>query len=372
MDVAAAMVEVRAAVRSALLIEGGQVARWRWSDRVSYDAFLDQVARHRVAPVLAPAAERLGLPAEISAAVTGLHNHDRLRAMTGLRAVAEVHGQLTGIRTLVLKGAPLAVQTIGDPIGRGAGDIDLLVDPVDLVSAVEALTAHGWTPRQEYAVAERSWAWRHQVAVSDELVLDGPSGSVDLHWRLDPVPDVLPRFDVLWRRRAMIDLGPVNVATPSVADNFMHALRHAAKDDWDSLRSLVDIHRLARLCAVEDLRLDRIAAESLAVTEELIGLPAGAAAPSRAPRAVRRALRSQARPLRDLGAPGSSALQYAGYCVRSSRSPRHLGTVAAAVALPPLVVSRIPDEHARTAIPKAICLRLNQAGARFAERRTTR
>lgn len=355
---AAAVSQVRRAVRSALRAETGERPLWRWSGQVPSPEFVSAVLRHRVSGLVA-GAETLALPPDVQEQLAAAARLDRLDAMAHVRSVADVAGILGGIDHLILKGAPLAVQTTGDPTARGPADVDVLVDAADLPAALERLADRGLTVRREHAVDRDSWMWRYQRWAAHEVTLDGPVDSVDVHWRLDPTHDGLPGFAELWSRRVSVEIGPVTVATLGRPDSFAHAVRHAAQDDWGSLRSLVDVHRLARDPEAwpAPTRLDRLDRASLTVVEATLGLPDGVPAFRRTSSGLARAVSAQRRPVRFTRFPGDAAMRAAGYTLAASRSPRDVALTVARVALPPLRVTHLTDRGPVSAIARALLAR---------------
>lgn len=352
----AAVSLVRRATRSALL-----ATPWTWADQVPAQDFVDAVGRHRVAPLVAGVAERLGLTGALADVIQEMADQDRLEAMAAIRTLTEVDDQLAGIDHLFLKGAALAVQTTGDPTGRGPGDVDVLVAPRDLGAAVDALLGHGWVPQEASTTDRSTWAWRHQSRVGNEVALEGAHGHVDLHWRLDATHDGLPRFADLWRRRTPVRVGPREVMTLSATDAFVHSLRHAAKDRWDSLRSLVDVHRLAADPTTWPDHLTHLDRVSLTVVAATIGLPASAPRFADTPAGLPLALRAQAGEVRERRFPGDDAVRHASYVLRSSRTPRDLVGLGSALLLPPQVVAAVPGRTGLSAVPRALGRRLGHA-----------
>lgn len=355
---AAAVSHVRRAVRSALRVETGERPQWRWSGQVPSQDFVSAALRHRVAGLVA-GTEALDLSPDVRDQLLAAARLDRMDGMAHVRSLADVTGVLDGIDHLVIKGAPLAVQTTGDPTARGAGDVDVLVDAADLPAALDRLAARGLAVRREHAVDRDSWMWRYQRWAAHEVTLDGRLDSVDVHWRLDPTHDGLPGFAELWSRRASVDVGPVTVATLGLADAFAHAVRHAAQDDWGSLRSLVDVHRLARdpVAWPDPDRLARLDRISLSVVDATVGLPASAPAFRRTSSGLARAVSAQRRTVRFTRFPGDAAMRAAGYTLAASRSPRDVALTVARVALPPLRVTHLTDRGPVSAIARALLAR---------------
>lgn len=357
----AAVSTLRRAVRCALAAEDHSADAWRWRDQVPPADFVAAVTAHRVATVLEPALERCGYPAAVAEPVRRMRSHARLAAMGHIHATRAVDEQLAPLDHLFVKGAALALRTTGDPTARGAGDIDVVVRPEDLGRATALLLAAGWSARDGYTVNQRSWAWRHQLRTTYELGLEGTLGRLDLHWRLDPTYGGLPSFDELWSRHVLVDIGPVSIATLAGPDAFAHALRHAAKDSWSSLRSLVDIARLARVPADWPTHLDRLDRATLSVVDATIGLPAVAPRFRATASAIPTALRTQVRSAEEIRFPGDNAQRFARYMLASGHGPRDLVTTAAMVSLPPVLTAPLDEEHVLPAIAAAAGRRVTQA-----------
>jgi hypothetical protein len=284
-------------------------------------ALLAEIGRQRVAAVLAP--DRPWLTAQpalapLAAGLQRLHQRDTLAALAlqhlTLRVLALF--QEAGLPVLVLKGIPLALQTCGSAVARGRGDLDLLVAPRQLPAAVDLLEAHGFRrPYGTFPLALDSFWGRYSRWAGYELPLcsSGPAGGewIDLHWCLAPVRQPLPPFAELWARRVELRLQGRNLPTLGMADAFRFAAVHAAKDDWHSLRHLVDLHRLARqlpAAAHAALRRQRLVRLSAAVAHAATGGPELLALSRPVPLGLRRALalsqRAQALPAPPRPLPG--------------------------------------------------------------------
>lgn len=361
----AALKQVSAAVRAALRAEAGREPGWTWPAGEDAAAFLETVHHHRVHPLLAAADDALGLPVDIAATLRAWRDADRLRALGGQRVLASVELALAGIDHLVIKGAPLAVQTTGDPTGRGPGDVDLLVAPGDLGGAVDRLLADGWSGRSGSTVDQATWAWRHQQRVTYELGLERGRDVVDLHWRLDPTVDGLPGFAEVWERREVVAVGGSEVATLGGRDLLAHALRNVAKDSWGSLRSLVDIHRLLRDPArrLRDADLDALDRASLAVTAACVGLPDGVPVLPASAADLERATTRQLVGLHEARFAGDNISRHVRYGLRSSRTPRDLARLLDTVLLPPFVTADITERRAVPAVAAALARRVRRLGS---------
>jgi hypothetical protein len=90
-----------------------------------------------VVPVLAPHLDDLGLPSELRDLMAQVAQRQTLHTLNSASQLARLASAVTdaGIRTLVLKGIPLALRTSGDLACRHSSDIDLLVAPDDAAHA---------------------------------------------------------------------------------------------------------------------------------------------------------------------------------------------------------------------------------------------
>lgn len=355
---------VRELSRAALRAETGEAFVVPLTDQRP-DRLLAAIRRHRLAELLHPHAETLELPSEIVAFLEHARVDARRGTMIGLLEQARLGAALdeSGIRWLAIKGSALAVQTTGDPAGRGSGDIDVFV-PLDSVDMVfELLHDMGWNARPVGSARPGSWAWRHILGTFHEMTFDGPVGTVDLHWRLDPTHHALPAFDVAWSRRVTVEVAGTTVQTLGPRDALAHTCHHAARDDWRWMRSLVDVHRLARHPEAWDGPLSTVSLSSLRVTEAMLGLPTTPPdvrddvrhVPRRL---VRRAVSAQDR--RVLAAypfPAAQTLRDVRYRLVAGGTADDAVRTAVSAIIPPKVVAGLDDPTIVTALPRALLYR---------------
>ena len=223
------------------------------------------IDRHRIATVLARD-------------TAGLSERDRawLRARTELnlrRAVAasarayEVTQTLgaAGVRSVVLKGTPLAVVTTGSLDGRSCGDIDLLVDPARYVEAHRLLVADGWLLASGPAVDPSSpafpWTrWIDNHATYHRRDPREPAGHLELHWRLGRSTMLRLDFESIWSEHELLDVGGVPLPTPGRDHHHLFVLAHALRHNTERLQWAVDVALLERgVDAATSQRLDRVA-----------------------------------------------------------------------------------------------------------------
>ena len=355
---------VRDWARAALRSEGGHGPGPVERTSLPTDDVLAAIRRQRLIDLLAMNADSIDLPGEVSGPLAGLRTGARRALMVQVLELARV-GSLfdeAGVPWLSIKGPALAVQTTGDLSARGSGDLDVFVHPSSVESVYHLLNDRGWIVRPVGSGEPDSWAWHHILSSFNEMTFDGRSSTIDLHWRLDPTHSALPDFEDSWARRTSIDVADISVETLGLGDAFSHTCHHAMKDDWRWLRSLVDIHRLARRSEVCDARpLNRIDETALAVTDACVGLPEGVHPTVRdqGGRAVHRAIAAQGRPtVAAFPFPAAQSFRDARYRVRASHQPADLGRTAIALVIPAKAVADLPDHSARTAIPRVLARRV--------------
>ena len=242
-------------------------------------ALLQAITRHRLEIILEPHLQELGWPAAVVRNLRQAAKQQRLRSLALLAAGIDCSDRLRaeGIRCLLFKGPALALQTTGDSSARGSGDVDLLVDPGALAEAVAALEAIGFTrlrgnfPRDLHSRWGRYGRW-----AGYELSMRRGGIWLDLHWALNNVRSPLPRFEAIWAEHQTLNANGKSLDTLSQLHAFLHACAHAAKDEWMTLRHLVDIERLAREIPAEDrplLRQSKAVRLSCAVAYQSLANP---------------------------------------------------------------------------------------------------
>jgi hypothetical protein len=367
---------VRAWVRGSLRLEAGL----SWDAEPATEAggdLLEAVRRHRVAELVGAHAAEVGIPAGLAEQIGQLRTANRRALMVQILEIDRVQRlfEQADLDCLVIKGPALAVQSAGDPAARGAGDVDLLVSPDTVGDAHRLLIANGWALRVGSEVTPGTWAWKHVLGSFNAFTYDGPGSTVDLHWRLDPTLDALPRFDEVWKRREIVDLGSVLVPTLGRADLLAHTSLHTAKDSWRWMRSLVDVHRLAAQPSTWEQRsgepLRRLEANTLAVTRFVVGLPPNVpvAVSQRldqvAASVLTRAVLAQERPVyATVPFPGAESMRLLRYMISASLTPRDLAHSAVSTALPVKAVVGIESRTAWTGVPLTLLYRLRRARRR--------
>jgi hypothetical protein len=259
------------------------------------------LARHRVLGLVAPHVDALDLPDPQRASLRQRHRREvatSLRVVATSREVTDILAE-AGVRSLVVKGAALALTQQRDPTARGSGDVDVWVPLAEVRTAISALEVAGWHLRpKDTPTLLPAPHWRNRLYgwLTPEVVVSrAQRADVDLHWRLLRSPAALPiDFDEAWDRSVAVpELGPT-ARTTSVVDTLRHVAAHANKDGWPTLRHVVDLVATARVIdpdtRVRVARSDRTVRLGLAIGAGLdASVVAGVALDDRTRRLARQA-----------------------------------------------------------------------------------
>lgn len=171
----------------------------------------------------------------------------RLHGITGLtrvRPAAVLRDALAaaGIPAIFLKGIFLSQQVWGSAGARGAGDIDVLVRPEDLVAAVRAIESIGGILHVDTAdLRPRPMDRRMHHGLS----FDYAGTEIDLHYRLDDIPSVMAvPFAELQARSVGVTVGGEFFRTLDPVDALIATANHGGRDVWPKWGMLADFVRL--------------------------------------------------------------------------------------------------------------------------------
>jgi hypothetical protein len=242
------------------------------------EEWLAMIRRHRLVPLLQGNPVAAELMASLAVALQQLVRQERAAALALAQFTCEIagHCQRLGLPVLVIKGIPLSLQTTGSISGRGrSADLDLWVDPRRLQTAIGVLQNLGFVRKWgEAPLHMGGLRGRYCRWIGYELSLQRNHQVIDLHWALSSAWGDLPSFSQAWQRRESIVLHGHSIYTLSRSDALSHACAHAFKDQWRSLRDLIDIDRLAGQLTVEAVRLlarSRSIQLSVSVAHDLTG-----------------------------------------------------------------------------------------------------
>ena len=156
------------------------------------------------------------------------------------------------VRTLVLKGAALALAHYRDVGVRPMDDVDVLVAPADVWRALAVLEAGGWTVGD--AAASEPGAGSHARPLHD-----AHGRSLDLHWYSLAQSDA---DDAFWAASVELEVNGVPTRALAPSDALLHVAAHGAR--WNHIppvRWMADAVAIER-AAGPALDWDRVVAEA--------------------------------------------------------------------------------------------------------------
>ncbi|SDT59052.1 nucleotidyltransferase family protein [Jiangella sp. DSM 45060] len=206
------------------------------------DAFVTAVRHHRVAP-LAHVLLRESDPA-VAAELKADRDAAMIRHLTASVVLDDLGRTLGELPWVTIKGPVLSEHAHPAPGLRSYTDVDVLVPPQRLRSAVESLTAADWQVIDFQDML-------YNVQTPGEIHLVSPRGVlVDLHWSLINMQQTRRQFTVdtgeLLERRVRRPVGGAATWTLDLADSLVHVCLHAALTGAHKMLWLLDADQLAR------------------------------------------------------------------------------------------------------------------------------
>lgn len=215
---------------------------------------IEQVIAHRISLPVLRARVELGLSAEEQSRLEQDVASHLIAASKLVPATAVVSSALhsAGVTHVVVKGAALGALQ-GGLTQRGAGDVDLLVEPSDIPATHNVLGELGYRPAVQTPPVTNHTSWKILTTIDRETTYVGREVDVDLHWRVSPQRHLFPPARELASRAVKVDLGGVAVPTASPADALAMAAFHYYYDRFALMRGVFDVHRLLPLVSGSSL-----------------------------------------------------------------------------------------------------------------------
>lgn len=197
--------------------------------------------RHKVSPLLY--CNLRGHPAgtfadELLDKLAEQHKRNSRRALQALQATHELVRAGQGLRLIVMKGLDVAARAYGDLAARHVGDIDILVDPVQLDEALAILTAQGWDLEQPeilFAANRNILLRKHNHC----LLIRERFPHMELHWRATHNPFEFPIDD--WRALTLSKRSNIGIPGLNNEDLMIYLCLHAVRHGWGRLKWLFDL-----------------------------------------------------------------------------------------------------------------------------------
>jgi hypothetical protein len=212
---------------------------------INWDFLLQTAARHKVLPLLYQNLKTLCPEAVPKPVLSELRNFFHTNAANNLFLTQELLKILklfqdNDIPAIPFKGPVLAASVYGNLALRQFGDLDILVNPKDIIKARELLIT------QDYKL-QFDHSWQYPFIHSQKKI------NVDLHWELTPLdyfPFKLPDFETLYQRTK-----PLVLSGESVIDFFPDDLliilavqvARGGSEERESLAQICDLAELIRI-----------------------------------------------------------------------------------------------------------------------------
>lgn len=250
---------------------------------INWSKFYQLAIHHRTIPLLYSKLNKLKLnwiPIEV---LNRLQNKYQQNVFSMLKITSEM-GVIASlfnsnnIKVLFLKGPILGKELYGDISLRTSKDIDILIPFKDIKRTKQLLLKHGYKEKEEteFILNEHKWRAHH-------LVFYQPDSNIyiEIHWRLNELPDKEPSFDSLWGRKNISPLTLEPIYTLGREDLFLYLASHGARHGWFRLRWLVDVDRLMKNntpfkrmdTIIREYENEHVVGQALILTNQLLKTP---------------------------------------------------------------------------------------------------
>jgi hypothetical protein len=150
----------------------------------------------------------------------------------------------SGIRAVPFKGPALAVEAYGNLGGRSFCDLDILVQPKDLIRAAQILSGLGYNSDVDPATPAGAAYTRSECALQFQ---NATPIVLELHWHLVEHGFSCP-IDMpgLWARLSETNLLNQTVPTLAAEDLLLYLCLHGTKHQWERLEWICSLAELIR------------------------------------------------------------------------------------------------------------------------------
>lgn len=208
-----------------------------------------------------------------------------------LRAAAEcdrLRGQFdhAGVDLLFLKGLTVAGLAYPNPFLKMGWDIDVLVEPQAVGTAISLLRASGYQPAIPASASDAQLKRWHESRKESVWHDAGTNTHLELHTRLADHPSMLPCIGMNSPRQMVKITEGITLATLAKDELFAYLCVHGASSAWFRLKWITDLAALLhgesgaeidRLYKVaQRLGAGRTAAQALLLAQRLYSTPLGA------------------------------------------------------------------------------------------------
>jgi hypothetical protein len=219
----------------ASLLKGKEAidAWYEWKSNVDVDQL--DMGSHRLLPLLYRNLHTQGVEDPLMAKFKGIYRYTWYKNQMLFHKIAAILNAFhnAGIRTMVLKGAALAVLHYKDYGLRPMDDFDLLVPTEQAPEAIDLLVKLGWTPADKplEAINETYISVAHATAFEDVYDLQ-----IDLHWHTFSECCYPNADDDFWKDKVEANIHGVSTHALNPTDQLLHVCVHGAR--WNLVSPL--------------------------------------------------------------------------------------------------------------------------------------
>ena len=218
---------------------------------INWPVFTNLVLHHRVYPLAYRYLRTLAhsaVPNEVVAALHELKQDNDRKTLQMITEFVRIMRALEqkGIRTIIIKGFPLAQQLYGDIALRTSRDLDIFVHIEDLGAATKVIEDHGYIWRKPFAVSKtiplKKWMdwdkhlnyWHPQLEVC-----------IELHWRLDCQGMNIP-FSLIDKGRISTRMFGQSINVLGHEELLLYLVIHGSAHKWSRIKWLLDINLMVK------------------------------------------------------------------------------------------------------------------------------
>jgi hypothetical protein len=194
-----------------------------WRSTLDISAHFDHQV-FRLLPLMYDRLRKLGIQDDLTGRLKGTYrqawarNHRLLDEMRPVLAALST----AGVRTLVLKGAPLALAYYRNVALRPMDDVDLAVRRADVQHTLQVLQQFGYQPR--FPLEEASMRYRHSAAV-----FTAQGKQIDLHWDVIPECPGAAGERLFWAEAEPLDFLGEQTETLAPTQMLLHTVVHGMR-----------------------------------------------------------------------------------------------------------------------------------------------
>jgi hypothetical protein len=291
-----------------------------------WDRFLAWIGRHGIAPLVCANLRQTGaaqVPDVVFRELEERESRNTRRVFGQIAEAARITRFLgdAGIRSMLVKGPPLATLAFDNVSLRWSRDIDLLIDPQYVDEADRLIVAAGYRRfAPDFALTTRQQENFLRMRCEFAYYSDSQGVILELHWRLTANRRLLPLDeDAVWGRANTVRLGGVDFLTLPEDELLLYLCIHGSIHVWFRLKWLADVAALLHRLPIGVLErasqraasrgLERVFHQALLLAHLLLGapVPPPLLAAAMRDRAARRLAKAACRALNWHDSPGEPA-----------------------------------------------------------------